>query len=174
MFLTSFNQGGGFQGDVPPLGRQTEADAAGQWTAGKFVPTVAEGHSISYDGVGNSAGDWYDDATRTLGGQNDDITTGFEDSRHSNGLYPRFALVQNYPNPFNPTTVIEFSLPEEVHVSLRVYDVLGNEVAVLANRRYTSGTYAVNVDARRWSSGVYLYRLNAGGYSRTLKMLLLK
>ena len=171
MFLTSFNQGAGFQGDVPPLGRQTEADAAGQWTAGKFVPTVAEGHSIEYDGDGNSSIDWSDQPNPTIGSENGVITT-------VNGeidiLPKEFILAQNYPNPFNPTTVIEFSLPEEVHVSLRVYDVPGNELAVLVDRRYTSGTYTVNVDAKRWSSGVYLYQLNAGGYSRTLKMLLLK
>ncbi len=86
----------------------------------------------------------------------------------------RFALEQNYPNPFNPTTGVRFQVPEVSDVKLVVYDILGREVAVLVNERKSAGTYEARFDASGLSSGVYIYRLTAGMYVQSRKMVLLK
>ncbi len=90
------------------------------------------------------------------------------------GAPKQFALEQNYPNPFNPTTVISYQLPVASEVSLKVYDVLGKEVATLVSERQEAGTYHFNFNASSLSSGVYFYRLKAGNFVATKKMLLLK
>ncbi len=89
-------------------------------------------------------------------------------------LASRFELKQNYPNPFNPETQIGFSLPENMHVTLRVYDILGREVATLINEMRQAGTHNVAFDASSLSSGIYLYRIEAGTHSSTQKMMLTK
>jgi hypothetical protein len=85
-----------------------------------------------------------------------------------------FELDQNYPNPFNPSTVISWQLAVSSHVLLKVYDVLGNEVATLVNETKSSGRYEVVFDGANFSSGLYLYELKAGKFSEVKKMLLLK
>ena len=85
-----------------------------------------------------------------------------------------FQLEQNYPNPFNPTTVIAYSIPALSRVTLRVYDVLGSVVATLVNRNEPAGRYSVQFDGSRFASGVYFYRLNAGGFTETKKLMLIK
>jgi Secretion system C-terminal sorting domain len=85
-----------------------------------------------------------------------------------------FELRQNYPNPFNPTTQISYSLPEKGHVTLKVYDVLGMEVATLVSGVREAGTYNATFDATRVSSGIYFYRLEAGSVSITKKMIFMK
>ncbi len=85
-----------------------------------------------------------------------------------------FSLIQNYPNPFNPTTTIRYILAEKAHASLRVYDILGREVALLVNELKQPGTYDVILDGRALPSGVYFYRLQVNGSSYTRKLLLLK
>ncbi len=91
----------------------------------------------------------------------------------------KYNLSQNYPNPFNPATQISYSIPSAGFVTLKVYDVLGNEVAVLVNEEKPAGVYTLNfnarsVDGQELSSGVYLYRLKAGDYSSTKKLILMK
>ncbi len=86
----------------------------------------------------------------------------------------RFQLHQNYPNPFNPSTTISFSVGTYNHTSLRVYDVLGREVAILVNEEKSPGDYNVEWNAENMPSGIYFYRLTAGGYSQTKKMILIK
>lgn len=85
-----------------------------------------------------------------------------------------FALGQNYPNPFNPSTTISYQVASPSDVSLEVFDVLGRKVTTLVNSRQTAGTYSVNFNASRLSSGVYFYRLQAGTFVATKKMLLVK
>jgi hypothetical protein len=90
-----------------------------------------------------------------------------------------YNLSQNYPNPFNPTTIISYNLPKTGNVVLKVYDILGNEVATLINREQPAGTYkitfnALNADHKNLSSGIYFYKLQSGNYSAIKKMLLLK
>lgn len=84
------------------------------------------------------------------------------------------ALHANYPNPFNPSTEIRFDLPHEMSASLKVYDVLGREVAELVNGTMNAGTHTVTYDASALSSGVYFYRLEAGSFIETHKMILMK
>lgn len=86
----------------------------------------------------------------------------------------RFELLQNYPNPFNPRTNIKFRISNFGFVSLRIYNVLGNEIATLVNGKKQAGEYEIGFDAGRLPSGVYLYRLTAGSFSQTRKMILLK
>ena len=86
----------------------------------------------------------------------------------------QFELKQNYPNPFNPSTNITYSLPQQSDVQLRVYDMVGREVATLINREQAAGAYTVNFDASELSSGMYLYRLDTGSTTITRKMMLIK
>ena len=83
-------------------------------------------------------------------------------------------LRQNYPNPFNPTTIINYSIPKQSLVIIKVYDVLGIEVASLVNEDKTVGSYSVNFNASKLTSGVYFYRMQAGSFVETKKLILLK
>ena len=85
-----------------------------------------------------------------------------------------FALSQNYPNPFNPTTKIKIQLPESGRVTLIVYDVLGRKISTLVNEEKPAGSYEVNFNAPNLPTGVYFYRIEAGKYSDTKKLMLLK
>lgn len=85
-----------------------------------------------------------------------------------------FSLSQNYPNPFNPSTIIKFAIPQDNFVTLKVYNIVGEEVAILANKEMSSGNYKVNWNAQNVPSGVYFYKLAAGDYSEVKKMLLVK
>jgi N-acetylneuraminic acid mutarotase len=85
-----------------------------------------------------------------------------------------YSLSQNYPNPFNPTTTIKFTLPKSSRVELKVYDIAGKEVANLVNEQRVAGSYQVDFDASNLSSGVYFYRITAGEFTMTKKMLLIK
>ena len=85
-----------------------------------------------------------------------------------------FNLAQNYPDPFNPTTVIEYTIPKDYHVTLKIYEVLGQEVKTLVNQDQRVGRYSVNFNGSRLASGVYFYRLVAGNHVITKKMLMIK
>lgn len=86
----------------------------------------------------------------------------------------KFVLVQNYPNPFNPSTKIEYSIAENSFVSLKVYDILGNEVAELVNEYKSMGEYQIEFNAAELPSGIYFYTLVSGNYISTKKLILLK
>jgi len=98
-------------------------------------------------------------------------TTGVTQVR---GLPTNYALFQNYPNPFNPTTVISFQLAAKSRVTLKVYDILGREVETLVDGASDIGLHQVSFDASRFASGIYFYRIQAGGFMATKKLLLLK
>jgi len=85
-----------------------------------------------------------------------------------------FSLEQNYPNPFNPSTTISYQFPTQSHVTLKVYDVLGHEVATLLNEEKPAGAYTVRWDANGVASGVYFYRMSAGSFVDVKKLVLLK
>ena len=89
-------------------------------------------------------------------------------------LAESFELHQNYPNPFNPTSTISFSIPELSFVTIKVYDVLGNEIAVLVNEEKPAGEYKVEFSATDLPSSIYFYRLQAGSFVETKKMMLMK
>lgn len=93
----------------------------------------------------------------------------------NNEIIPdKFELSQNYPNPFNPSTVIKFALPTGSKVSLKVYNVLGEEIASLVNSNLSAGTYNYEFDASNLSAGIYFYRLTTDNFSETKKMMLVK
>jgi WD40 repeat protein len=96
------------------------------------------------------------------------------DVKELRGLPTEYELSQNYPNPFNPTTVINFSIPESGLVSVKVYNALGQQVAELVNEVKAAGSYAVDFNAANLSSGMYIYKISAGNFSATRKMMLLK
>jgi photosystem II stability/assembly factor-like uncharacterized protein len=86
----------------------------------------------------------------------------------------RFALETNYPNPFNPSTTISYSLPHSENVTLKVYDMLGREVAALVDGRKEAGNHSVSWQADNFASGVYFYQLRSGGFVQVRKLLLLR
>jgi hypothetical protein len=85
-----------------------------------------------------------------------------------------YSLAQNYPNPFNPSTNIEFAIPKAGNVSLKIYDQLGRETALLYSGNLAAGTFRYEFDASSYSSGIYYYNLSAGDFSQTKKMVLVK
>jgi len=103
----------------------------------------------------------------------DSLTVGIVE-QISETIPTTYQLFQNYPNPFNPTTKIRFSIPEVGIASLKVYDILGREIATLVNEEKPAGTYEITLYAEQLSSGVYFYRLQAGSFVETKKMILMK
>ena len=87
---------------------------------------------------------------------------------------PNFYLSQNYPNPFNPVTNLEFGISKLGFVSLRIYNMLGKEVATLVNEKQNAGSYNVRFDGSGLSSGMYYYKLESGSFTDTKKMILIK
>lgn len=103
-----------------------------------------------------------------------DTPGGCQTSKSGRVVPGVFSLAQNYPNPFNPSTVIEYGLPEDGEVQLRVYDLFGREVERLVDETVQAGTYIVNYDGSKLPSGVYVYRLEWNGQFITRRMTLLK
>ncbi len=103
----------------------------------------------------------FDNVTVSLSGKND-------------AMPQEFYLAQNYPNPFNPSTTFEFALPTAQHVTLTVYNVLGQNVSTLVDENLSAGVHQITWDAANVSSGVYFYRLSANNNTETRKMMLLK
>jgi hypothetical protein len=93
---------------------------------------------------------------------------------YGNEVVTDFSLSQNYPNPFNPTTKINYQIPYTSLVSIKVYDLLGREVASLVNEEKPAGNYEAEFDGSDLSSGIYFYKIQAGDYTSVKKMILLK
>ncbi|MBU0984106.1 MAG: T9SS type A sorting domain-containing protein [candidate division Zixibacteria bacterium] len=106
--------------------------------------------------------------------QHESVEINLQATRGSSDLPFSFQLAQNYPNPFNPTTEIAFALPEASAVCLKVFNVLGQEVATLVDNELSAGQHAVEWDASDAASGVYFYRIEAGEFTESKKMLLLR
>jgi hypothetical protein len=85
-----------------------------------------------------------------------------------------FALMQNYPNPFNPSTRVEFDLPNTAYTTLRIYNLLGQEVAAPLSSQLPAGRHVIDVNMNSMPSGVYLYRLESGSFAETRKLVLMK
>ena len=82
-------------------------------------------------------------------------------------------MEQNYPNPFNPSTTISYQLPKAGNLTLKVFDILGREVATLVNENVEAGKHSINFDASNFSSGMYIYKLQSANFVQTRKMILL-
>ncbi|MDP2365868.1 MAG: T9SS type A sorting domain-containing protein [Ignavibacteria bacterium] len=102
------------------------------------------------------------------------VTVGVESPENEREIPTQFRLFQNYPNPFNPSTKLSYSITQSGLVALKVFDVLGTEIETLINEEKPLGTYELNWNAANLPSGVYFYRLQAGSFGQTRKMLLLK
>ncbi len=89
-------------------------------------------------------------------------------------LPQKYSLFQNYPNPFNPSTTVHFELPKESYVTLKVYNMLGQEVLTVLDNEFEAGRYNVKIDGANISSGLYFYRLVAADFIQTKKMMLVK
>ncbi|MCX7985181.1 MAG: T9SS type A sorting domain-containing protein [Bacteroidetes bacterium] len=138
---------------------------------------------LSYnDGFRNDIGYVYSlivsgDNTGYAGIKNDGVysTSGVTDITDLHTSIPtKVVLFQNYPNPFNPTTTIQFTVPTRTFVTLKIYDILGREIATLVNERKEPGSYSVDWDAKELGSGVYFYRLQTETFNQTRKLLLIK
>jgi para-nitrobenzyl esterase len=105
--------------------------------------------------------------------QAEGFVTGIENNNNST-LPGNFILFQNYPNPFNPTTIIRFEIPRESIVTIKLYDLLGREIKTLVNEEKTAGSYSYIFDGSSLSSGIYFYRITAGKFAQTKKMILMK
>jgi Secretion system C-terminal sorting domain len=95
-------------------------------------------------------------------------------STERNNLPRKFVLNQNYPNPFNPTTVISYQLPVSSYVTLKIFDAIGREIKTLVNKDEAAGNYNVNFNSSGLSSGIYFYRIQAGSFVQTRKLVVLK
>jgi hypothetical protein len=151
-----------------------EFSGISDWNVATY-PLKAGSHTLQWisTGIGSTAGKvWLDNVFFPP----HSIVTSAGTGPSSNPT--AFVLYQNYPNPFNPTTVLGFSVPavsgQSPVVSLRVFDILGREVAVLVNERKAPGSYTVRFDGSRYSSGVYYYRLSADAFVQTRAMVLTK
>lgn len=98
----------------------------------------------------------------------------FINTYKDNSVPAEFALYQNYPNPFNPSTFIRYQVPEKMHVSIKVFDVLGNHIKTLVDEVKNEGYYEVEWDAANQPSGVYFYKIKTSNYTKTRKMILLR
>jgi len=119
------------------------------------IPTEEERDTLM-----NRTMNWLLDGTTSVG--NNDL------------IVRSFNLEQNYPNPFNPSTTISYSLAADENVSLKVYDIMGREIAELVNEDQVAGTYSKDFDASLLASGMYFYKISAGNFVSTKKMVLLK
>ena len=118
----------------------------------------------------NQANGWYIDDIRIEG--IDATTIGISEDQTSKPT--EFALFQNYPNPFNPSTTFKFSIPYSIHVVLKIYDVLGKEVSTLVDEELPMGQHKMNWNVHNLASGVYIYKIQAGEFVQTRKMILMR
>ena len=174
---TDLHVGGGFgtAGGVP-------ANRMAKWN-GTSWSALGSGMNASVYALAVSGTDLYaGGGFTTAGGVNVNyiakyscsVPTSVNEDRAGNVLPQQFQLRQNYPNPFNPTTQIAYEIPSEEYVSLRVYNALGEQVAVLVDGQRSAGAYSVTFQATDLPSGMYFYRLIAGEYQQTRKLLLLR
>jgi hypothetical protein len=103
-----------------------------------------------------------------------ELPTNIEDNKASKKVIKGLSLKQNYPNPFNPITKIEYKILKKCFVTLKIYNLLGEEVAVLINQEQTAGEYIVNFDASNLASGIYIYKIFTSNNIQTKKMILIK
>ena len=148
-----------------------QAAGSTQWTLlGNMNGT--NGSTYAYQTKISSTGDIYYLSNTTLFRINSSLTA--VKKRNTGNVPDGFSLSQNYPNPFNPTTTIKYSIPTSSFVSIKVYDVLGNEITTLVNQEKNVGNYTVTFDATKFSSGVYFYRMQVGKFVEAKKLILVK
>jgi hypothetical protein len=128
----------------------------------------AQTQTFQFDVIGDPQSIVFDPGNWIL--KNNTIITEVEDINQPFS----YSLEQNYPNPFNPSTTIEYSIPQNGFVTIKVFSVLGKEVATLVNEQIMAGKHKINFDATGLNSGVYFYKVESGSFADTKKMILLK
>jgi len=160
--------------EINNRGFEIERQQNGIWQTLGFIEgngTTTSPHSYSYSDKNLNAGTY----SYRLKQIDNNGTFKYLNLSESFDIQPEdYSLSQNYPNPFNPSTMIKYSIPEKSHITIKIYNVLGSEVAVLVNEEKPAGSYEVNFNAADLSSGVYYYTISAGKYNETRKMILLK
>ena len=146
---------------------QHTSDGGASWTTHGTFPVYGSIYSIYFYDVQNGWVTGFDPPSIYH-------FTGTTSVEENNNIPIEFSLAQNYPNPFNPSTVIRYQLPVASQVSLKVFNVLGNEVATLVNDYKSAGSYDVDFNSTNLSSGVYFYSLTAGSFTETKKFILMK
>ncbi len=143
--------------------------------------TIFESYGYSYHDTSVPTGFWWYrleqvrlDGTSRFALLSGMAVWGTSDVAEHGELPAEYALRQNYPNPFNPSTTIRYELPKTSAVTLTVYDILGRQVSELVNERRDAGVHEVKFDASGLASGVYYYRLQAGSFVETRKLLLIR
>jgi hypothetical protein len=146
----------------------------------KPIPIGGLGQGYQGDNISITSGNnklwpmWMDNRTGTYQIWTVPIDISLVDVEYTPEIISEFRLEQNYPNPFNPSTSIQYTVSSRQFVSLKVYDLLGNEVAALVNEEKTAGSYEVEFSAKGLTSGIYFYQLKAGSFTETKKMILLR
>ena len=176
VYVTGYSVGSGTGGDYCTI--KYNSEGVQQWVARYNGPgnDVDDANSIAVDGSGNL----YVTGGSVGKGTSFDFCT-IKYSQGVNGIKTistevpsSFSLSQNYPNPFNPSTTIEYAIPQASKVTLKIYNVLGQEIRTLVNETEEAGTYKINFDARDLNSGIYIYILEAGNFTQVRKMILMK
>ena len=133
----------------------------------KTIIIYAAGNSVNFNGI-NDSGDMWNFAP------NKNVVISAVAGININQVPFNYNLEQNYPNPFNPTTTIRYSIPGIQYVSIKVFDILGRDVATLVSGLQTRGLHSVKFDGSKLPGGIYLYRMRAGNFAETKKLILLK
>jgi len=139
------------------------------WDCGRSVEQTSDGGFII-------SGDYYATSTNSYDLYLIKLASDLNEIEHENLNYipESFSLKQNYPNPFNPSTKITYQITELSFVSIKVFDVLGNEMATLVSKELTTGEYEIEFRSTGLTSGIYFYQLKAGKFIQTKKMVFLK
>jgi hypothetical protein len=177
IWTKSYDEGGG-------ISVQQTSDGGYFITTGSesiLIKTDSSGDTLWTKSSGGHTGmQTSDDGYILIGGNIDVILTKLApdltdiNQEKQTGLASDYVLKQNYPNPFNPATTITFTLPRSDEVSLKVYNILGEEVAILVSEKLPAGLHHYNWDATNLTSGIYIYRLEAGEFVSSSKMVLLR
>ncbi len=154
---------------------RAQNNSVGTWEKLAFI----EGHGNSsyphrYEYIDKNALPGLEYIYRLKQIDNDGSFTIFDEVKIKNSGELNFKLSQNFPNPFNPNTIIEYSIPNEAFVNLKIYNSLGEEIATLVNATKAPGNYKVEFNANGLSNGIYFYRITAGNFNEVKKMIILK
>ena len=142
------------------------------WTTGSFTGADNSDNAWSIFFVDANNG-WFTSDGGKIGHTTNGSATGVREGT-ANLTPQQFLMFQNYPNPFNPATAIQYQLPRNCFVTLKVYTLLGKEIATLVNKELPAGSYTAEWNASALASGIYFYRLQAGNFVETKKLILLK
>jgi hypothetical protein len=162
--------------EVYPNGTTGKNEKYNNWNYDKSV--VANHHTFTISSQTDNLSSYFEETHSNI-----TIKNNLENFDNLNGVnicykgleaVTSYDLTQNYPNPFNPSTTIRYQIPQDGIVTLKIYDILGSEVATLVNEEKVAGKYEVNFNASALASSVYIYKIQAGSFINSKKMLLLK